>query len=250
MPAGSFFWYELMTTDMAAAEAFYRAVVGWSAQPFPGTMPYTVVKAGERGVGGIMGIPEGSGLRPAWVGYIRTDDVDAATEGVRAAGGKVHRPPSDIPDVGRFSVVSDPQGAMFMLLQPQGGEQQPVPLGTPGHVGWHELYADDWRSALDFYAGQFGWTKLDEMDMGPMGKYALFGVDGEMIGGMMDRPVQIPAPYWGFYFNVDGIDAAAGRIADNGGTVVMEPMEVPGGSWVLQALDPQGAGFALSGPKG
>lgn len=249
MPARNFFWYELMTTDMDAAERFYRAVVGWDAQPFPGAMPYTVVKAGERGVGGIMGIPEGAGLNPAWVGYIRADDVDAETENVREAGGAVHRPPADIPDVGRFSVVADPQGALFMLLQPKGEEQPPVALGTPGHVGWHELHAADWRGAFDFYASQFGWEKGEAMDMGGMGTYQLFTVGGQLVGAMFDKPAEIPVPTWLFYFNVDDIDAARRRVTDNGGTIMLEPMEVPDG-WVLQAADPQGAWFALTGPKG
>lgn len=83
--AKSFFWYELMTTDMDAAEAFYTKVVGWGAEPFNGGsgMPrYTVMKVGERGVGGVMTLPEEAakmGMPPAWMGYIHSDDTDAAT---------------------------------------------------------------------------------------------------------------------------------------------------------------------------
>lgn len=250
--AANFFWYELMTTDVPAAEAFYKKVVGWGSEPFPGDMPYTVVKAGERGVGGIMAVPPDAaamGMRPAWMGYVEAKNVDAATVNARAAGALVHREPEDIPGVGRFAVLSDPHGAMFMLLQPMGPDQPPVAMGTPGHVGWHELYAGDERSAFDFYAGQFGWTRGDSMDMGEMGTYQLYYAGGaDMAGGIMNKPDNIPAPTWLFYFNVPDIDAAVKRVTDNGGEIMMPPMEVPGGSWVAQARDPQGAMFAVMAP--
>jgi predicted enzyme related to lactoylglutathione lyase len=85
--------------------------------------------------------------------------------------------------------------------------------------------------------------------MGPMGTYQLFAAGGDAIGGMMTKPPQIPSPYWLYYFNVGDIDESAERIAKNNGKVVMGPMEVPGGSWVLQATDPQGALFALVGSR-
>jgi predicted enzyme related to lactoylglutathione lyase len=88
----SFVWYELMTTDPKAAANFYSDIVGWSAAPFGGNsgMPYTVLSAGERGVGGIMDMPEAyrkSGGHPAWVGYVHTPDVDAAAASLKKAGG-------------------------------------------------------------------------------------------------------------------------------------------------------------------
>jgi uncharacterized protein len=249
----SFLWFELMTTDMKSAEAFYTTVVGWRAEAWtePGTPPYTIMNAGDRAASGIMDLPDEvrqSGGRPGWLGYIQADDIDAATNGVKEAGGTVHRPPTDIPEVGRFSVVADPQGAMFMLLQPKGPDQPPVAPGTPGHVGWHELYTTDWQAAFDFYSSQFGWTKGDAMDMGEMGTYQLFAAGGDPIGGMMNKPDNIPSPVWQFYFNVPAIDAAAGRVKDNGGQVLMGPMEVPGGGWIVMCMDPQGAAFALFAP--
>jgi predicted enzyme related to lactoylglutathione lyase len=248
-PPKAFVWYELMTTDMDAAEAFYRAVVGWTAQAFSHPdMRYTVLGAGETMVAGLMALPpeaRAAGLPPGWVGYIGVDDVDDATDRLRQAGGAVHRPPADIPDVGRFSVVADPQGAMFMLFKPTGEGGSPAPAGTPGHVGWRELYASDWASAFDFYAGQFGWTKADAVDMGPMGTYQLFAAGGEPMGGMMNKPDRIPSPAWLFYFNVAEADAAAARVADHGGRVLNGPHQVPGGSWIVQCMDPQGAMFAL-----
>ena len=109
----NFVWYELMTTDMEAAETFYHAVVGWSPQNFnQPDMRYTVMSAGDKMVAGLMTLPPevcAAGGRPGWVGYIGVDDVDAATAGVKKAGGAVHRPAEDIPNIGRFSVVADPQ---------------------------------------------------------------------------------------------------------------------------------------------
>jgi predicted enzyme related to lactoylglutathione lyase len=250
--AKPFFWYELMTTDPKAATEFYTAVVGWSAAPFGGGMSYTVLSAGERGVGGIMDMPEAyrkGGGHPAWVGYVHTPDVEAAVEALKKAGGKVHRGPEDIPDVGRFAVVSDPQGAMFQLLQPNGQDQPPAPAGTSGHIGWHELYTSDWKKAAGFYSGQFGWNTTREFDMGEMGVYAIFAMGGSDAGGMMNKPQQIPNPVWQFYFNVEGIDTAAKRVSDKGGKVLMGPMEVPNGQWVAQCQDPQGAHFALVAPS-
>jgi predicted enzyme related to lactoylglutathione lyase len=249
----TFVWYELMTTKMDAAEAFYGAVVGWSPQSISQPdMRYTVMKAGDRMVAGVMALPADAreaGARPGWVGYVGTDDADASTRKLREAGGMVHREPADIPDIGRFSVVADPQGAMFMLFQPMGGDNSPAPAMTPGHIGWHELYAADWPSAFDFYAGQFGWTKADAIDMGPMGAYQLFAAGGEPIGGMMTKPDAIPAPVWLYYFNVEAIDAAAARVSSGGGQVLNGPLEVPGGGWILHAMDPQGAMFALAAPR-
>ena len=249
----SFVWYELMTTDTDVAERFYRDVVGWNAQPFDQPdMRYTVMSAGGRMVAGLMALPPEyaeAGGRPAWVGYIYADDVDAATDGVRDAGGAVHREPADIPNVGRFSVVADPGGAIFNLFKPSGGEMPPASPTTPGHVGWHELHAADGASAFSFYAGQFGWTKDRAMDMGPMGTYQLFAAGGDAIGGIMTKPPEMPAPAWLFYFTVPAIDAAVTRVTDGGGQVLNGPMEVPGGAWIIQGLDPQGAMFALVGMR-
>jgi len=245
----SFFWYELMTSDVDAAEAFYAGVVGWRPESFGGSaMNYTVMNAADRGTAGLMLLPEEAkamGTPPSWVGYIYASDVDAVVASLEKAGGKVHRPPSDIPDIGRFAVVADPQGATFMLMSPSGPDQPPAPAGTPGHIGWHELYASDWKSAFDFYSGQFGWTKGEAMDMGDMGTYQLLG---EGTGAMMDKPAAFPVPFWLFYFNVPAIDAAAASIAAQGGKVLMGPHQVPTGQWVLQGQDPQGAMFALLAP--
>ncbi len=248
--ASGFIWYELMTTDVPSAERFYRNVVGWTSAPFGGAdVDYVVFNVGDRGVAGLMRLPQEAaamGTPPCWMGYIHAKDTDAATASLKRAGGTVHREPADIPGVGRFSVVADPQGASFMLMTPSGPDQPEVPVTTPGHIGWHELYAGEYKAAFDFYARQFGWKLVRDVDLGGSGVYRVFDVDGEDgIGGMMTKPADMPAPFWQFYFTVPSIDAAIARITENGGRVTFGPMEVPGGSWVVSAQDPQGAHFAL-----
>jgi predicted enzyme related to lactoylglutathione lyase len=247
-----FLWYELMTTDLEAATDFYRGVVGWTAADAGGANAgYTIFSAEGRGVAGAMAIPDEARARgkgPGWMGYIAIDDTDAAAERIASAGGSIHRPPADIPEVGRFAVVADPGGAPFMLLTPtpRGDAPPSAPRMTPGHVGWHELYAADGDAAFLFYAEQFGWSEVSTMDMGPMGTYRIWSAGGdEGVGGMMTKPPQAPQPVWLFYFVVDSVEAAAARIAERGGSVRMGPMEVPDGSWVVQAFDPQGGMFAL-----
>lgn len=252
---GKFVWYELMTTDMTAAEAFYRDVVGWGAQDAGMTdMKYIMFTADDRPVGGLMIIPEEAkkmSVRPGWIGYIHVDDVDTTAAELVSAGGVVHRPADDIPGVGRFSVVADSQGAIFAIFKSAMTEAPPPPVDpmSPGHVGWHELYAADGPTAFSFYSKLFGWQKDEALDMGEMGIYQVIAHGGRQIGGMMTKPPQMPAPAWTYYFVVPAIDAAADRVKAGGGQVINGPMEVPGGSWIIQCIDPQGAMFALVAPK-
>lgn len=249
-----FIWYELMTEDTAAAVEFYTAVVGWTAEPWSGSdMAYTIVKAGETGVGGIMTIPpdaKAMGTGPAWMGYVHAPQIDEAAAGIAARGGSVLKEPADIPGVGRFAVVADPHGAAFMLLSPQGADAPPPPApDTPGLVGWRELMGGNLEEALAFYEGQFGWKRGDAFDMGEVGIYQLFETEGGQGGGMMKRPPTMPQAFWGFYFNVEAIGAATERVKARGGEVVFGPMEVPDGSWIVNCVDPQGAFFALTAPR-
>ena len=254
--ADKFIWYELMTTDLDAGLDFYKAVVGWNAADHPGSTEsgsrYAVLSVGERGVGGALQLTEqmtAGGARPAWVGYIGVSDTDAKVAAVQAAGGRVLMPARDVPDVGRFAMVADPGGAAFYLLQPRppagGAPPRPDPE-SPGVVSWHELSSSiGEKAAFAFYSGLFGWETVTEMPMGEMGSYRIFGHGDVQMGGMMDKSENVPVSAWAFYVNVEGIDAAVERVKAKGGQVVTGPMEVPGGSWIIQGVDPQGASFAL-----
>ena len=203
-------------------------------------------------VGGLMPIPEDAakmGVRPAWMGYIAVDDVKKYADKVKAAGGVIHRPPAEIPSVGTFAVAGDPSGAGFLLFQGDGDEapvQEPM---KPGFIGWHELHGGDPEKSFAFYSGLFGWTKGEAMPMGEIGTYQIFNTKGQQAGGMMKKMAAEPAPHWLYYITVDAIDAAQERVKSAGGQVINGPMQVPGGSWIINGLDPQGAMFALVAPK-
>ncbi|MGB7246858.1 MAG: VOC family protein [Methylovirgula sp.] len=249
--SGKFVWYELMTTDPKAAESFYSDVIGWRARD--ADMPnfsYTLFTADAAPVAGLMALsPEAcaAGVRPGWLGYVGVGDVDAEVARVEQTGGKVHHAPTNIPSVGRFAVLADPQGAVFALFKPSAQGQSPAQM-TPGHIGWHELHAADGGRAFEFYSGLFGWKKGETMNMGPIGIYQLFTAGDSAIGGIFTKPAQEPTPYWLYYFTVPDIDEATVRVKDKGGKVINGPHEVPGGAFIIQCLDPQGATFALVAP--
>ena len=250
-PRSSFVWYELMTSDLDGALAFYKDVVGWELKDsgMPG-MRYFMFGKDGKDVGGISSM--GPDTPTKWMGHLFTTDVDAATAAVVAAGGHVSRQPTDIPGVGRFSAVSDPQGAPYFLFQPNPTERQPAQLGPTdiGSVSWRELVTTDWEKAWEFYSTHYGWTKQTAIEMGPMGTYQTFMLDDLAGGGMMNlfpaADGTPPPPEWNFYFTVDAIHAAATRVTHAGGTVLQPPMQVPGGSWVMRGADPQGGRFALT----
>jgi hypothetical protein len=252
---GKFLWYELMTSDPAAAGKFYSSVVGWSTEaagPSGSGTPYTLFTTAEGGVAGLMGIPaEAAGAKPAWMGYVAVDNVDDYARRFEAAGGTVHRAPADIPAIGRFSVVADPQGAVLVLFKPEpraDGGQVPA-LDAPGYPSWRELVTTDGPKAVEFYMKMFGWEKSAGHDMGPMGVYQLFAYEGADRGGIMTMPPSFPGPFWGYYFRVGAIGAATERLKAGGGTVANGPMQVPTGDWVVQAIDSQGAHFNLQSPN-
>lgn len=251
---GRFCWYELMTSDSAAAKTFYGEVVGWSPQegPVPGSA-YTLFTTAAGPVGGVMDLPEECrrmGMPPSWGGYVAVDDVDQSAALAEQLGGTIRVPATDIPQVGRFSVISDPQGATLSLFKALPGSGQPAGMEAPGSVGWHELQAADWQAVFAFYHQMFGWEKTDAMDMGEMGIYQLFAAGGSPIGGMFNKPPAVPTPFWLFYFNVGDIDVATQRAVEGGAQIVTGPTAVPGGGWIVQAKDPQGAMFALHGRRG
>ena len=248
--ANAFFWYDVMTTDTRAAQKFYCDVVGWKLMnPGRPGEDYRVLSTNGHGVAGVMPFPadaRATDVHPVWMGYIAVDDVDATAEKVRQEGGTVHRPPSEVPGVIRYSVVADPQGSGFLIAKGLvEGPPPPLPTGTAGTIGWRELYASEWRSAFAFYEKLFGWTRAEAIDMGSLGMYQLFAAGAEPVGGMMTKPPEMRAGGWGYYINVPSIDAAGERVRAGGGKIIHGPEQVPGGQWTAQALDPQGAAFGM-----
>lgn len=245
---GEFIWYELLTPDPEAAAAFYAAATGWRMRPAPGTgRDYRILGTGAADVAGLLPMP---GQPARWLGTVGVADVDRAAAGILAAGGRERMPPTDIPGVGRFALLADPQGVEFYIMRGASeAASQAFDPARPGHCQWNELTTPDQAAALAFYPGQFGWEQGDALPMGPLGDYRFLNHGGRMIGAMMNRMPEGPPPAWNFYFGVADIDAAAAAVTGHGGVIRHGPMEVPGGLFSLFAADPQGAGFGLVGPR-
>ncbi|TGD42720.1 VOC family protein [Pseudotabrizicola sediminis] len=243
------FWYELTASEIPASTAFYGPVMDWQFKDsgVPG-FAYTVATKGDAMTAGLMG-PD-TPMPEFWMVYFAVDDCDATAARVTALGGAIHRAPEDVPGTGRFAIVTDPQGAVFGLMQPEDGQP-----GTAyslsmqvGHANWHELQTSDPAAALTFYTTLLGWTAGQAMDMGAEGIYQMVCLPHGDIGGLM--PLSQPGipPHWLPIFGTDSIAAAMARIASGGGTTLHGPMEVPGGAFVCYAADPHGATFGLVGP--
>ncbi len=246
-------WFELMTTDPKAAEAFYDKVLGWTSRPFEESpQPYTTFqRSGDVGVAGLLALPEGMRAPPFWAMYIGAPDLEKAVAHVVRLGGKTTSPVIDVPTVGLMQMVQDPQGAAFYIYQPERTDHQPEGAPEVGEASWLELMTTDAPAAMKFYQEVFGWKPSQAMDMGELGMYQMFDRPHGMIGGMMNKPAEMAnvPPHWAIYFRVPDIDSAVERIKANGGKILNGPMEVPGGDMVLNAMDPQGAAFSLHAKK-
>lgn len=245
---GRILWYELLTTDMAAAETFYAAVVGWGVKPFEGSPePYHLwMRGAESMVGGVMRIPQGMQFPPHWEMYVGVLQLEQTAAKIEQLGGAALSPTIEVPTVGRMRTMKDPQGAVFCIYEPASPPPGPEHEPEIGDASWHELLTTDHEAALTFYADLFKWRPTDVFDMGKMGKYQMFG-RAFPLGGMTNKPPEMAhvPPNWGLYFRVADVHAGAERVKANGGQILNGPMEVPRGDWIVNCLDPQGAAFSL-----
>lgn len=258
---GDFIWYELMTPDPEGSKAFYDAVVGWDVSPEgpPEYAGYRMIgRSDGKFAGGVLPLtPEMQqhGARPTWLGYLHVQDVDEKLKAIEAAGGKTQMPATDIPNVGRIAMVTDPQGAPFYIMKPLPPQGDPnaksdvFSVNEAQRVRWNELSTTDQDGAVDFYQRQFGWKQEGTMPMGEMGDYRFIQANGVNIGAIMRKPPQLPVSMWTYYVGVDDIDRAIAAINNGGGKVLNGPHEIPGGEFALTGLDPQGASFGLVGPR-
>ena len=247
---GRFVWYELATNDVETAKAFYSSVVGWDIAdaPTPGSN-YTIFTAGGAPVAGLTKLqagPQKTGAAPPqWRGYVGVDDVDAATLRVKKLGGTVHMPPTDLPNVSRFSVIADPDRATLALIERrEPGQERPAQPDAPGHVVWRELIAIDLERACIFYNKLLGWQKAGATP-GPVGTYQEFSAGADTIGGMFGRFDGAAFSLWLYYFSVGDIEAAAKQVAALGGKILYGPLTVAGAARIIQCQDPHGAVFGL-----
>jgi predicted enzyme related to lactoylglutathione lyase len=191
-----------------------------------------------------MALPAEAAGAPHWLMYVGTPNVDATCAQAQALGAKVHKAATDIPNVGRFAVLADPQGATFAVFTPGAG---PPPGTAPAQGGfsWHELATTDVAGALRFYGELFGWSKGPGHDMGGMGVYQLFEHAGSQVGGMCKVQGPSTPPSWLSYVHVADANRAVAAAKAAGGRLLHGPLEVPGGSWIALFMDPQGGAFAV-----
>ena len=239
---GRFVWHELMTPDTSGAHAFYSKVVGWKTQPFEHDPSYQMFAAGSGPIGGSVAQATGT---PHWLHYVGTPDIEATVQAAKSRGGSVTKEIASIPNGGKYAVLADPQGAAIAVYQSatDAGKESPP---KRGEFSWHELATTDWKAAVDFYSAVFGWEKMAEHDMGAMGKYVLFGSNGVQRGGMFNKPPEYPGgPSWLGYIRVKDVNDTVKKAKGARATLVNGPMEVPGGDWIAQFVDPYGAMFAV-----
>jgi uncharacterized protein len=250
---GRFHWYELLTSDPDGAQAFYGTVVGWDVTPSgtPGADYRLFTPPGDMPVAGLMQQPGAMPGGPMWLGYVSVDDAATATEAAEQAGAHAHMRCMEVPEVGTFSMLTDPQGTPFYLIRGsrEASESfQMLAVAKPGHCVWNELTAPDPDAAVSFYTGLFGWRQEGAMPMGELGDYRFIQDGQDTIGAVMGMSPK-GRTGWQFYFLVDDIDAATARVTAAGGAAIQGPDQIPGGSFSLVAEDPQGARFGLVGPR-
>jgi uncharacterized protein len=248
---GRVVWYELLTTDTAAATAFYTEVIGWKAERF-GDYPMWVSAQGPLGIANELPAPaRAMGIPPYWTCSVEVADADATAELAKARGGKVYVIET-VPGVGRLAVIGDPQGAVITAVAATR-EMPAHDRARHGEFSWHELYTSDQAAGLAFYGELFGWKRIAEHDIGPMGTYVVFGRGTTPLGGAVTLPPGMTTPdgrpvppSWMYYVTVDDLEGALARATARGAKVLNGPMPVPGGQRIVQLLDPQGAAFALT----
>ena len=259
-PNGTPIWFELTTADPDKSKNFYAHTIGWKVTPSasPEHGGYRIANAPEgAGVAGLMQPPPGMGGASGWMIYFAADDVDAMAQKVKQLGGTLHFGPMDIPHVGRFATVADPQGVMFQLMKGASSEPSqafrqmaPGEEGGFGHGVWIELATPDPAAALDFYSTLFGWSKQGAMPMGDMGDYTFIGAgDNLRPGAIMPSETTGAEARWGVYFHVPDIDAAIVAAKSMGGTLARGPDQIPGGAYSAKLTDSLGNSVGIVGER-
>jgi len=230
---GRFVWHELMTTDTNAAVGFFTKLIGWKKQTWEQDPSYTLLVGSGRPMAGVMPLTaeaKAAGASPNWLTYIYTPNIDETARQASSLGAKIVKAPMDIPTIGRFAVIEDPQGAVFAAITPIPS-QTPQADATPpvGDFSWHELATTDWRAAFTFYQRLFGWEETSAMDMGGgMGMYQMFGLNGRPMGGVYNKMSQQQGPpAWLPYIRVPDARKTAVAIKKQGAMIANGPSWAP-----------------------
>jgi predicted enzyme related to lactoylglutathione lyase len=238
---GRFVWHDLMTPETSGAHAFYSKALGWKTKASQQDPSYSMFATAHGAIGGTALLPVGT---PHWRPYIGTSDIEETLQRATALGGSVLTAATPVGGGGQYAVLTDPQGAAFGTYGAAKDESASDAPPKRGDFSWHELATSDLRAAFEFYAALFGWESLLEHDMGPDGIYLVFGRDGIPQGGMFNKPADTTAAWLG-YVRVDDVRKTMRKVSSARGSLINGPMEVPGGDWIAQFIDPYGALFAV-----
>jgi predicted enzyme related to lactoylglutathione lyase len=238
---GTFVWRENVSSDPQRAEDFYTQLFGWEIEHFKsGDVDYPMIKANGQLHGGFPTVPEGT--PPHWVSNVQVDSADDTVEKAKSAGGELLVGPMDIPEVGRYAVLKDPQGAIFVAFQPEGDG----PTGA-GVFVWDELGTQDVDGAETFYHEVFGWTTSD---MGEeYGGYKIFNLGEKGVGGLMKMPDPSVPSMWCPYIATEDVDATITKAQGVGGSTIIDAMDVPNVGRIAVLKDPVGAVFGIIKPE-
>lgn len=244
---GHFVWHDLITTDVSGSVDFYqRLFPEWSIDRLEtgeGSL-YHVIEVNGRDIGGLVGVPEDSGIPAHWIGYVAVDDCDAAVRRTIELGGKCLVPAIDVPQIGRFAIIQDPQGAVVKPFSAQKRFEIPRQY-VPGRPVWNELLTSSPGSIRDFYRSVFGWSSVEQV-VDEAGAYTLFRTGESDVAGAMHMPADAEIPTsWLTYFHTGELDARAHSVQQAGGQTIVEPRPITGSGHFSVHVDPAGAFFAL-----
>ncbi len=233
---GRFVWRELATTDPQKAVAFYSELFGWKIKEtdMGGGAKYYLVHAGDKQIGGIW--PAEKGMPTFWGGYVSVADVDATAKKATSAGGKVFKEPMEIPNVGRFAVIADGQGAVTMPFKSAQGDQDPADPKL-GEFCWESLSTTSTKAAVDFYTKVYGW---EVKEFAPGMPY--FAAGDAQVASYMEQPGVHPS--WLSYVAVEKLGDARDRAKRLGAKILMEEVPVPGIGKFCVIQDPFGGVIA------
>jgi uncharacterized protein len=249
---GRFVHFDLMTNDLEAALAFYSQLFGWTVNEVDmGEYgAYTMVADRVRPFGGMVQLDSAAGIPSHWIPYISCLDVDNACAIATDLGATIQVPPTDIEGGhGRFAMLLDPQGALFApyFHEAATGYDSTIDVGS---VEWVELSTSDPDAAIAFYRRVFGW-ETREMQMGSpeVGPYTVLRSDGMDVGGIMEKPADMPVSAWMLYFRVANLDQAVADAQRLGGSPLFPPFEVDEIGRIVWATDVTGAVFSMIEPS-
>jgi predicted enzyme related to lactoylglutathione lyase len=240
-------WVDVTTPDLGRTISFYTDLFGWETEgPQEEAGNYTMfTKHGKSVAAASPPMPGSEGIPPHWTTYIASDDVDETTARIKVAGGTVLMDPFDVFDSGRMAIAQDPGGATFGVWQAREHVGAQI-VNEPGSLSWNENQTRDPETAARFYSDVFGY-EVEAADMGEGAPYRVLKIDGRGVAGMFELTpdmAQVP-PNWATTFAVEDTDAAAKRVEELGGTVLVQPFDIPTVGRYAVVKDPVGVVFGI-----